>query len=289
MTLPSPRKITILRYVNRYGRLTRMQVQRLLGVSNDRVVRANLQELVKAHLLGKTRLHVVNPVSGAPAPVYHNTALGAEMLAAYFDDPTMLHAALNPPSIHTLFHAVAISDFFIVLDQAVAHQQEVSLVGTLAEWDEANPEATEPKDRYKLFTLIREKPKRLVCAPDGAFAISVGPYAKTYLIEIDRNTTGVAAASASKAPGFHALHSERLFRRFFPIETDTFTVLHVSPSAGRRDLMRKAFASKDSAALHRFTTVQEWQPSTALFAPIFFGCDSDEPQPLIRSTKVGAA
>lgn len=287
--MPSPRKLTILKHVQRHGRVTRMQVQRLLGISNDRVVRANLQELVMANLLGKTRLQVVNPLSGAPAPVYYPSVLGLEMLASYFDDPSMLHAATSPPSIHSLFHAIAISEFFIVLDQAIASQQEVSLVGTLAEWDEANPEATEPKDRYKLFTLIREKPKRLVCAPDGAFAISVGPYAKTYLIEIDRNTTGVAAASASKAPGYHALHSERLFRRFFPIETDTFTVLHVSPSAGRRDLMRKAFASKDSAALHRFTTVQEWQPSTALFAPIFFGCDSDEPQPLIRSAKMGAA
>jgi len=284
----SSRKLEILRSVRRYGRMTRAQIQRTLGVRNDRVVRALCQELVAGGLLAKTRHQVVNPLVGAPAPVYFLTLKGAEHIAAYLDDPTLLHAAIRPPSIHTLFHTVQISEFLMTLDVAVAAQSDVTLGGIVAEWDELNPEAERPEQRYRLFTLIRETPKRLVCAPDAAFLFTVGRHSKSYYVEIDLGTSGVGAASASKSPGYFALQTEGLFRRHFATTAESFSVLHLSPTPGRRDLMRRAFASKEGAALHRFGCLQDWTPEKALLEPLFYSCEGDEPQPLIRSAVRGA-
>lgn len=284
----SNRKLELLRIVRRYGRMTRAQIQRKLGVRNDRVVRALCQELVAANLLGKTRHQVVNPIAGAPAPVYYPTRQGAETVAAYFDDPLLLHAAIRPPGIHTLFHTVHITDFLMTLDDAITGQAEVALGGMFAEWDEVNPDAERPEQRYRLFTLIRETPKRLVAIPDCAFQISVGSFTKLYYGEIDLGTSGVAAASASKSPGYAALQMEGLFRRH-AVTAESFSVLHLSPTPGRRDLMRRAFSTKEGAALHRFACLRDWTPEKALFEPIFFTCEGDEPQPLIRSASRGAA
>ena len=53
-------------------------------------------------------------------------------------------------------------------------------------------------------TLIRKKP-RLVCAPDAAFSLSVGPHSKTYFLEVDRGTTGINQIAHSKTPGYAAM------------------------------------------------------------------------------------
>ena len=92
------------------------------------------------------------------------------------------------------------------------------------EWDVINPEESSPERRFRLYTLLRESP-RLICAPDSAFMLSVGPHRKAFYLEQDRNTSGVRQIAASKTPGYAALAERQLHRQHFPETTlDTFSV-----------------------------------------------------------------
>lgn len=271
-----------------YYTLDRSQVQRIVDVRNDRVMRAILQELHELRLVNKTRMQALNPAAGSPAPVYFPTRRGAELVAAEFSDERYLHVCTKTPDWTHLLHWLAVAEFHIRLDQAIARQSAVSLLGWYGEWDEVNPHAKQPHERYRIFTLIREKP-RLVCAPDAAFAILVGSHSKTYYLEFDRGTSGLQQIANSKTPGYAALAAARLHSRHFETTAESFTVLHLSPSPARRDLLRKSIASKVGANLHRFAAFRDWTPEQALTGSIFYAADSDEPQPLVRLPAGGAA
>lgn len=284
-----PRKLLVLKVVATYYTLTRAQIQRLVGVANDRVMRAILQDLCAAGLLQKTRMRVVNSTAGAAAPVYFPTRMGAELVAAEFGDGRYLNATTRTPDWPHLYHWVAVADFHVLLDQAIALLPGVTKLGWYGEWDVVNPHAEKPHERFRLYTLIRERPSRLVCAPDAVFALAVGPHSKCYFVEIDRATSGVQQIANSKPPGYAAMFSQGLFRRFFETTAETFTVLHVSPTPGRRDLLRKAISNKEAASLHRFAASTDWTSERALAAPIFYGTGDDEPQPLVRLPSGGDA
>ena len=288
MTPLSPRKLGAIKAVCDYYTLDRSQIQRLLGVRNDRVMRAILQELHSLGFVNKTRMQALNPAAGSPAPVYFPTRLGAELVAVELGDERYLHVCTKTPDWTHLLHWLAVAEFHVRLDGAIAQQTAVSLIGWYGEWDEVNPHAKQPHERYRIFTLIREKP-RLVCAPDGAFALLVGSHSKTYYLEFDRGTSGIQQIANSKTPGYAAVAVRRLHTRHFETTAESFTVLHVSLSAARRDLLRKSIASKEGANLHRFAAFTDWTPENALTGAIFYAPDSDEPQPLVRLPNGGAA
>jgi hypothetical protein len=283
------RKLRAIKAVCDYYTLTRAQIQGIVGVRNDRVMRAMLQELCAAGLLQKTRMQVVNPRAGAPAPVYFPTRLRAELVAAEFGDERYLHVTTKRPDWPHLLHWTAVAQCHIDLDAAIRRLNGVRLLGWYGEWDEIDPHAEKPNERYTLYTLIREKPTRLVCAPDAAFALEVGPHSKCYFLEMDRGTSGINQIAHSKTPGYAALAAQALHRRFFDTTAESFTVLHLSPTPGRRDLLRKAVAARDAATLHRFASLTDWTPERALTEAIFFGCNGHEPQPLIRLPQEGTA
>ncbi len=288
MITQSPRKLAVIKAVCDYYTLTRALIQMIVGVANDRVMRAILDELRRAGLVGKTRMQAVNPAAGNPAPVYFPTRMGAELVAAATRDERYMHVCTKTPDWTHLWHWLGVAEFHIRLDQAVALHPEVVLLGWFGEWDELNPHAATPGERYRLFTFLREKP-RLVCAPDAAFAVSIGPHSKSYYLELDRGTSGMQQIAASKTPGYAAMLAGRQHERHFQTTAESFTVLHVSPTLGRRDLLRKAVATKEAAALHWFASSTDWTPEKALTEPIFYSTDSDEPRPLIRLPKGGGA
>lgn len=271
-----------------YYTLDRSQVQRIVGVRNDRVMRAILHELHELGLVNKTRMQALNPAAGSPAPVYFPTRRGAEWVAAEFSEERYLHVCTKTPDWTHLLHWLGVAEFHIRLDQAIASHNAVSSLGWYGEWDEVNPDAQQPQKRYRIFTLIREKP-RLVCAPDAAFALLVGSHSKIYYLEFDRNTSGLQQIANSKTPGYAALAVARLHIRHFDTTAESFTVLHISPSPARRDLLRKSIASKVGANLHRFASFTDWTPEKALTDSIFYAVDSDEPQPLVRLPNGGVA
>ncbi len=276
----TPRQMNILRSVATYYTFTRAQIQDVCGETNDRVVRKLLDQLCRMGLIKRTRMEVVNPGMGAPAPVYSPTRKGAEFLAAEVD-AKLLHCCTQTPNWQNLYHWTQVAELHIRLDRAIERQTQASLGGWLGEWDIANPDEREPEKRYRLFTLLKEQPKRLVCNPDAGFVLRVGSYAKVYYLELDRATSGIQQIANSKTPGFAELAKTKGHRKHFETNMDTFGVLSVSPTPGRRDLLRAAIKGKDGCELWKFCAWPDFTPERAITEAIWFPCEGDA-SPLVK-------
>ena len=280
----TPRQLNILKAVADYFAITRMQIQRVCREKNDRVVRKLIDQLCRQGLLRRNRMQVVNPDMGMPAPVYSLTRKGAELLAAEIDE-RYLHACTITPQWTTMYHTTQISQWHIVLDEAIALQDEASVGRWIGEWQVANPDEREPEKRFTLFTLLREKP-RLVANPDAGFLLRVRGYARVYYLELDRGSSSIAQISNSKTPGFFELAKQQGHRKHFEeTNMDSFSVLSVSPTPGRRDLLRKAMKPKDGSGLWKFASWTDFSPETALFGPIWHPCEGDA-SPLVKRPPV---
>ena len=178
------------------------------------------------------------------------------------------------------------SESHITLDLAIAMQDFVHLDNWLSEWDVANKDEAAPEKRYRIYTLVTDKP-RLVCATDAAFLLSMQGHRKVFYLEQDRETSGVHQIAASKTPGYAALAKACLHRRHFPQTTlDSFSVLMVAPSRRRRDALKKAVAGKPGAALWRFADASELTSESLLFGKVFHPCEG-EPVSLIKPEAAG--
>ena len=278
------RDIAVLGVVARYYVLSRIHVQRLCFPNDNtgRATRRRLQVLVHANLLNRAPTPVFNPGGGSGWPVYFPSRRGIELLAEHFDDERFLTIPTRSPQPFHLLHWLAVSDTHITLDHAIAAQKCVRLENWLNEWDTVNPEETEPERRYRLYTLLRESP-RLVCVPDAAFLLSIGPHRKVFYLEQDRATTGVRQIAARKTPGYAELATQDMHRRHFPEATvDSFTVLMIAPTARRRDALRKALNGKSGADLWKFAAEGDLTVASFLHEPVFFPCEGD-PVPLVES------
>lgn len=276
------RDIQILIALVRYYVLNRTQIQRLcFSQGDDRIVRRRLQVLLDAKLINRTRVEVIVPGSGSSAPVYYPSLRGCEFLAEHCKDDRYYAAPTQTPQPHHLFHWLAISDVHIALDGALTSQSDAECADWLNEWDIANKDEATPEKRFRLYTLLQQSPK-LVCAPDAAFLLSVRGHKKSHYLELDRNTSGVRQIAASKTPGYAALAERGLSKKHFPQATlDSLTVLMVTPSAWRRDALRKAISQKPGADLWRFAAMTDLTPQTILSAPVWHRCEGD-PVPLVK-------
>jgi hypothetical protein len=282
----SPILVSILVAVARYYTLTRMQLESLCtpGKQGDgRRMRKHLTALRHAGLLNQTNGRVVFPErNGAPAPVYYPSRRGCELLAEVLKDESYLHVCCLTPTWQHLYHWVRIADLRILFDRAVALQAEVQMCHWLTEWTIANPEERSPEKRYSLFTQLQETP-RLVCAADASCVLSYRGYLKGVYFEIDRATSGIQQIANSKTPGYAALAEKCAHTRHFPgVSAEIpFTVLHVSPSAARRDLVAKAVKGKAGDRLWKFASWDELNPQTALHEAILRDVDL-KALPLVR-------
>jgi hypothetical protein len=277
------RDILILVALVRYYVLNRQQIQRLVFPSdqNGRITRRRLQLLVSEHLISRQNLLFAHP-SMPPAPVYYPAPKGCELLAEHFEDPRYLVTPTAAPIPHHTFHWLAVSDTHIAFDEAVKLQEEAKILGWLNEWDVVNKSESRPEKRFQLYTLLREHP-RLVCVPDSAFLVCFRGQSKVFYLEQDRATSGVNQIANSKTAGYAELSERKLHRRHFPQATlDSFSVLMVAPTAKRRDALRRAIKEKPGANLWRFAAAEDLVPEKVLFEPIYFTCDGDEPNPLLR-------
>ncbi len=269
MTL-TPRDIQILIVLAAHYTLTAAQIHRLLFAGKDiSITRRRLNALRAARLINRTQSEVVVPGFGLTCPVYYPSRVGLEALAAETRDERYLLAPTQTPAWQNLAHFVGLSELRITIQQAVALQSVVSLAAFYNEFDVVNQEQLDPAKRFRLYTLLREKPK-LVCVPDAAFALQSGPICKAFYVELHRRDSARKAA-AEKAPGYGVMAAARLHRRHFPQAFDEFSVLVFSATAGWRDLLRKEFAKKDSSHLYWFAALTETTPEK-FFAPIFYSC-----------------
>jgi hypothetical protein len=279
------RDIEILRAVAIYYVLSRVDIQRLCFPKDKtgRATRRRLQALVSAGLLNRTPTPVFNPQGGSAWPAYFPSRRGLELLAQELDDQRFLGVPSRRPEPYHLLHWLAVTQTHIAFDHAIARQDTVHCDGWLNEWDTVNPQESQGERRYRLYTLLRDHP-RLVCVPDAAFLLAVGPHSKVFYLEQDRATIGIRQFVARKTPGYAALSKRNGHRRHFPQATvDSFSVLAITPTARRRDALRKALRGKAGADLWKFASQTDLTPETFLHNPVFFPCEGD-PVPLVKKS-----
>lgn len=275
--------ISILKFVATYFCVTRMQINRSLfpDDKSGRSTRKWLKFLADSKLIRKNNMQVVNPSGGAPAPVYSPTQLGIEFLACELKDEQWLHVCTQTPNWQNLHHWTAIAEFHIVLDAAMAKQDEVSVDRFVTEWQIANPEEKAPEKKFTLFTILREQP-RLVINPDAGFVLSTRGHKKVFFLEIDRGTSGVKQIAASKTPGFSELAKQKKHFKLFPeSNVEDFTVLNVVPTAFRIKILREAFQQKAGANLWKWVSVEDVSPEKLLFEAIIVDLEGNT-RPLIK-------
>ncbi len=283
MSITTERDIGVLHDIDRYFVMSTPQIRRR-RFPNDpdgRVTRRRMQHL-KANELVNRMSSYIHCTSGGPASsLYYPSRKGGELLAAHFGDVRFLATNTQAPPAHYAWHWQEITELHMTLDDTIAAQHEVEMLRWINEFDVVNKNETLPEKRYGLFTLFPDKAHRLVCAPDCACLLGIDGESKVLLWEIDRATTGAKQEAISKPPGYAELARRNLQLRFFPQATvPGFTVVTVSPTAKRRDLLRQVFKTSERADLWRFAARPELTEKTILFEPLFYPCEGD-PAPLI--------
>src|SRR5438876_4890393 len=166
----TPSDIQVLLLLATYFTLTRAQIGRLAFPDDrdGRATRRHLQKLLNQRLVQRTRMEVVNPAMGAPAPVYYLTGDGAGFLAQQLQDEKYLSCCTQAPNWQHLYHWCAVAEFHIELDRAVVQSADVRVSHWFGEWDVLDPAAREPERHFRLYTRLSDK---LVCVPDAAFEL----------------------------------------------------------------------------------------------------------------------
>ncbi len=284
------RDLSILRAVARYYVLNRQQIQRLVFPedTHGRITRRRLQSLIDADLLSRQPMLVCHPGNGAPGPVYYPSLRGNALLAEMSGDNRFLVMSTQQPTMHHVWHWLAVSETHITFDEAIRSQDpdsgsNVQIAEWFNEYDVVNPAETLPEKRFRLYTLLRSSP-RLICAPDAVFLLATRGHSKVFYLEQDRATTGVHQIAASKAQGYSVLAEVNGHRRHFPESTvESFTVLMVAPNARRRDALRKVIHEKRGAHLWRFASQEDVKPEKLFHDPIWYSCEG-APASLIKPT-----
>lgn len=263
--------IAVLKALSIYYVLTRAQIQGLCNGhhSQGRSTRKRLAKLVDARYVNKHRTLIPYGTSDNGCPIYYLSELGAELLAAYFDDPKYLHAVSRRPRADLLFHWVAISETHTRIDAAVDRESDVAIAIWANEWEVVNKGAAESA-HYVLHTVLREAPNPLSCSPDAGFLLDCRGYKRVIYLEQDRGTSSVNQIAAAKTPGYMELHRRAHHRKHFPETSyDDFTVLMITTNPGRRNQLAKAIQGKEGDQLWLFVAQDELTPETLLYEPIY--------------------
>ncbi len=277
----------------RYGFLPRRHVQqRFFPKSADgREARRCLARLVKKGLIRRHPALGASVRDGTLAPLYVLTAAGREYLAEETGDEAFLYKPIELP--HALVHAMAVVEFHIMFDAAIAAQTDVVLEAWHNEGDVINADDPDPAKHYRLHTKLSYKPKGS-CSPDAAFLLNRGGQRAAYYLELERGNgsggTGSRQLAERKAPGYSEMAERQIYLNHFRADgIDGFHVLLVAPNGGRRDAIRRAFQQKDAAVfrtdLWRFAAQTEVAPDTLLTKEIWYPCG---PEPAERLPSLGA-
>ena len=283
--MPHPDLIlSILQTTATYYTLTRKMIQEACvpcDSADGRLTRRLLQQLVDQLLLSRTRMEVTNPTAGQPAPVYYPARGGLDYLVCATKQDHWLSCCTATPTWQHLLHYVDVARFHIALDRAAALHPGVT-IRFFGEWDVVNPNARGP-EKYRLFTLLQEQPKRIVFAPDAGFLLNVHDIVKrAYYVEIDRATSSLPQVVHSKSPGVAEMARQRAHVRHFPDTTmpDSFRVLLVTLTGGRRDALARLMKPMPASDCWGFAAWEDLQGDW-IGKPIWHRCNG-APGPLVN-------
>ena len=148
-----PREILLLTLLLRYAVMTTTQIHLLCYPANPtgRIVRRRLRALFNSLYIRRLAQPVVNPDRGGSVPAYSIAKKGLEFLSIEFGDDTLLRQRI--PSPMHVRHASLVTEFYILLDRAIAAQEYVRMVESYTEHEIINLR-DDPKKHFRLFTEI---------------------------------------------------------------------------------------------------------------------------------------
>ena len=237
--------MTILKTICQYYVLTREQIQKICSPehSSGRGTRKRLSRLCVGGYINKHRVPVVLPDNRGAAPVYQPTKKGADLVAAYFDDPSFYATNTKHPRADRVAHWVAINNERMKIEAAIELLPQIQLAKWVTEWETINKEA-EKKERYCLHTQISKSPP-LSCSPDAAFLIEYQGENMVYYLEKDLGTSSPKQIAVRKSKGYAALAKHELHRKHFPETTRSdFRVLFVTTGEKRALATQKQMNEK---------------------------------------------
>lgn len=279
------RDIPVLNALARYFLMNRPMIQKHCYHTDQdgRLTRRRLSALCRDRYITKQLLQVISARDGVPTPLYCLAKRGSQFLAEHLADDRYLWKPTSVARPNHMQHYLAVTRTLMLLDQAIA-QSSVELPSMFHEDEFVNPEESDPKKHFKLYTELKKQP-RLVCVPDAGFLLDSDGHRLSCYLEQDRDRDNYShkRVAALKSPGFAELHRRALHRRHFPTTTlNRFLVVMIAPNEKRRDALRRAFAEKNGAALWRFGSQTDLSPTSFLHGPVWFRTDGTEPEPLVR-------
>ena len=149
--------IALLKVLSRFYVMTRSQIHRVCfpAHSDGRATRKRLKRLVYGGYVQRHDTRVALSTGNA-APVYYPTAKALSLLASHFDDEEYLHARCNRPRSDRLLHWIAITETHLVIEQAIALQQDVMLDAWHNEWTTVNKSDHESRHYYLQYGVPAE-------------------------------------------------------------------------------------------------------------------------------------
>ena len=287
----------VLLALARYYLLHQRHVQQICfpHAREGRVARRRLAALADEGLIHKHSTLVASAHAAVPAPVYSLTVKGCEYLAEETGDISYLSKPVDLPHRLHLGHAMAVVDFHIAFDVAIAAQGDVVLEAWHNEADVVNADELDPAKHYGLHTKFEGKPG-ISCSPDAGFLLNRGGRRSAFYLELERGDgkhgTGARPLAERKCPGYAELARRQLHLKHFPAaDIDEFRVVLIAPHAGRRDAIRVAFQERDAAAfrtdLWRFAAMTEITAETLLQGEVFYRCGQEPPERLLLAGGAG--
>jgi hypothetical protein len=263
-----------------YYLLGRRHVQQLFfpQSADGREARRCLARLVEKGLIRQHSALVASARDGVLTPVFLLTAEGREYLAEETGNESFLYKPTELPHALQLVHAMAVVEFHIIFDAAIAAQTDVTAEAWFNEGDMINADGPDPTKHYRLHTKLSDTP-RISCSPDAAFLLNHGGRRVAFYLELERGDgkhgTGSRQLAERKCPGYAEVAERRIYLNHFRAAgIDGFHVLLIAPTGRRRDAIRRAFQQKDAAVyrtdLWRFAAHTDITPDALLTREIWY-------------------
>ncbi len=277
------RDICVLVQLAKHLLLTRPTISLLCYEGNDRVARDRLSKIARGGYIQRKRYREQDS-QGAPTFLYMLTEHGCRFLADHFDDaryrtkPTTLRQPLYKD------HYLAVSDVSVLVQEhVIPNQKQVGLVEWFNDEEVVNFGELDEDRHHRMYTQLRDKPKKLVVDPDAAFMLKKDEHQAVFFVERERDRNGPKRVAAIKTPGYVEMLRQQTHRRFFPATTlDKFTVLFICERTNHRDRMRVAFSKHPDTKRWRFASINDLSQDSFLFEPVWYLCDEDEPRPIVQ-------
>ena len=280
------RDLEILRALNRYRYMRTGQVHQLLFSENGTMqsARRRLRNLYHHRYIARAQPYVQ---VGKPAPeiAYFLDRKGREVLRSEGEIVRYWRKGTEV-KYQFLEHAIAVSEFRLKLEKAVAAHDHLTLDRFIPDFqmrDEA--ERFVGKRRYLLYreAIHPALRKSFVIHPDALINLSAERDGKAgsrmLCLEVDRGTQGLEKIR-DKLTGYHLAREQGLFRQFGDFHD--FVVLFQAPGPKRAQSIFEALSDHVAASMARVTSADDVSSESLLTEPIWKDM-SGEMRRIVRS------